>query len=61
MRTIFHSSAARLALFVMLWPEAAMAQKHKLVYAKDGSGVFGYKDTLPWCTNQFFSCTARLH
>jgi len=29
---------------------AAQAQNHELVYAKDGSGVFGYKDTpiQPW-------------
>ncbi len=31
-------------------PLTAHAQNHKLVYAKDGSGVFGYKDTpiQPW-------------
>jgi hypothetical protein len=33
----------------LLWPGCAPAAE--LVYAKDGSGVFGYKDTpkLPWC------------
>jgi hypothetical protein len=31
-------------------PASAQAQKHELVYARDGSGVFGYKDTpvQPW-------------
>jgi hypothetical protein len=31
-------------------PVSALAQKHELVYARDGSGVFGYKDTpvQPW-------------
>ena len=31
-------------------PTSAQAQKHELVFARDGSGVFGYKDTpvQPW-------------
>ena len=31
-------------------PTSVQAQKHELVYARDGSGVFGYKDTpvQPW-------------
>jgi hypothetical protein len=34
----------------LLVPTTASAQKHELVYARDGSGVFGYKDTpmQPW-------------
>jgi len=34
----------------LLGQPSASAQKHELVYAKDGSGVFGYKDTpvQPW-------------
>ena len=35
---------------VLALQEPLQAQKHKLVNAKDGSGVFGYKDTpiQPW-------------
>ena len=35
---------------VLSVPVISHAQKHKLVHAKDGSGVFGYKDTpiQPW-------------
>lgn len=44
--------AVVLASVAALWilPNWAQAQTHELVYAKDGSGVFGYKDTpvQPW-------------
>jgi hypothetical protein len=37
-------------ILVFAVPAAASAQRHQLVHAKDGSGVFGYKDTpvQPW-------------
>src|SRR5215217_2041309 len=36
---------------ILLPPGSASAAEPKLVYAKDGSGVYGHKDTpkLPWC------------
>lgn len=39
-----------LAALVFSVSSSAQAQKHELVYAADGSGVFGYKDTpvQPW-------------
>ncbi len=35
---------------LLVGPSLAAAQQHALVHAKDGSGVFGYKDTpvQPW-------------
>ena len=41
---------ATLILLAAALAAPALAQKHELVYAKDGSGVFGYKDTpkQPW-------------
>ena len=44
----FHHSAAAVFILVFL---VARAPGADLVHAKDGSGVFGYKDTpkLPWC------------
>ena len=48
-RTITKSLPACLAGAALLWPAALRAAD--LVHAKDGSGVYGYKDTpkLPWC------------
>jgi hypothetical protein len=39
------------AALVLLLPGNVSAAEPKLVFAKDGSGVFGYTDTpkLPWC------------
>ena len=43
-------AGASLAVVVIMMAGPVLAQKHELVYAKDGSGVFGYKDTpiQPW-------------
>lgn len=51
MRTVLSSAALWLAFVgVATMGQSAAAQAHKVVYAKDGSGVFGYKDTpiQPW-------------
>ena len=43
-------SPAILTAVLFSLPSLALAQTHELVHAKDGSGVFGYKDTpiQPW-------------
>ena len=40
-----------LATLVLLFADIGAAAEPKLVFAKDGSGIFGHKDTpkLPWC------------
>jgi len=47
-RSAFVLAVFGAALFIP--PSRAAAQKHELVHAQDGSGVFGYKDTpvQPW-------------
>src|SRR5580693_3956155 len=51
MKTKFSSAKIQflICLLIAALPMALRAQPR--VYAKDGSGVFGYKDTpkLPWC------------
>jgi len=45
------SALVFIATMALLFPGPASAAEPKLVFAKDGSGVFGYTDTpkLPWC------------
>jgi hypothetical protein len=45
------STVVALFASVLLWLSVGSAAEPKLVYAKDGSGVFGHKETpkLPWC------------
>ncbi len=47
-RTLLRTVILTAVLFTL--PSLGLAQAHKLVHAKDGSGVFGYKDTpvQPW-------------
>jgi hypothetical protein len=49
--SVFASAIATVAQMLVL-QTAHAAVGHELVYAKDGSGVYGYKDTpiLPWCS-----------
>ena len=44
-------TAVMLGLACVVWGEALPSLPEGLVYARDGSGVFGYKTTpkLPWC------------
>lgn len=49
MKAVMVSVLASVSTF--LWLGHGLAAEPTLVYAKDGSGVYGYKDTpkLPWC------------
>src|SRR6185436_9115273 len=49
MKAVLVSVFASLSIFFCLGN--GLAAEPELVYAKDGSGVYGYKDTpkLPWC------------
>ena len=52
MNTISYIACAVVALGVLAALDGRAAEEHPgLVYAKNGSGVYGYKDTaiLPWC------------